>query len=164
MCRGAWGPSISPAATDFFFVDKSAFITEVWMKLQTPVKYPLPLMATVLEQLQWAQDLCSLHNLFCIREGDEWKTVSIRTSGHYEYWVMYYGLVDVPFVFQPLTEYWVSKKKKVLDCTDSYPHLLNRNRCNTSEWFSLKSPPGKSSVINETIVAFLHEILPWFYS
>lgn len=130
------------------------------MQLQVTVKYcyPLPLMATVLEQVQWAQDLCSIHNIICIREGDKWKTVSIRVSGHYEYLLMYYGLVDAPSVFQPETKYY--EFLKMVDYTDSYSHLLDMNRCNTSEWLSLKLLPGKSSIIDEAIVAFIHEILP----
>lgn len=34
------------------------------------------------------------------RAGDEWQTAFSTTSGHYEYNVMAYGLVDIPSFFQ----------------------------------------------------------------
>ncbi len=45
-------------------------------------------------------DLRSLYNLIRIHEGDEWKTAFVTPSGHNEYRVMSYGLVNAPFVFQ----------------------------------------------------------------
>ncbi len=68
-------------------------------------RYPLPLVPAVLEHLRGATiftklDLHSAYNLIRILEGDEWKTAFVTPTGHYEYLVMPYGLVNAPSVFQ----------------------------------------------------------------
>ncbi|KAI2644628.1 Transposon Tf2-6 polyprotein [Labeo rohita] len=68
-------------------------------------RYPFPLIPAALEQLRSAViftklDLCSAYNLIRIRRGDEWKTAFVTPTGHYEYQVMPYGLVNAPSVFQ----------------------------------------------------------------
>ncbi|MGL5200452.1 MAG: reverse transcriptase family protein [Aeromonas veronii] len=68
-------------------------------------RYPLPLVPAALEQLRSARyftklDLRSAYNLIRIREGDEWKTAFSTMTGHYEYRVMPFGLVNSPSVFQ----------------------------------------------------------------
>ncbi|KAL0166731.1 hypothetical protein M9458_038575, partial [Cirrhinus mrigala] len=45
-------------------------------------------------------DLRSTYNLVHIREGDEWKTAFVIPTGHYEYWVIPFGLSISPSVFQ----------------------------------------------------------------
>ncbi len=68
-------------------------------------RYPLPLVPAALENLRGAStfiklDIRSTYNLIGIREGDEWKTAFVTPTGHYEYLVMPYGLVNAPSVFQ----------------------------------------------------------------
>ncbi|KAK3522269.1 hypothetical protein QTP86_000393 [Hemibagrus guttatus] len=68
-------------------------------------RYPLLLVPAALEHLRGATvftklDLRSAYNLIRIREGDEWKTAFVTPTGHYEYLVMPYGLVNAPSVFQ----------------------------------------------------------------
>ncbi|KAK3520974.1 hypothetical protein QTP86_001847 [Hemibagrus guttatus] len=74
-------------------------------KITVKFRYPLPLVPSALEHLRGATvftklDLRSAYNLIRIREGDEWKTAFVTPTGHYEYLVMLYGLVNAPSVFQ----------------------------------------------------------------
>ncbi|KAL0152330.1 hypothetical protein M9458_052053 [Cirrhinus mrigala] len=111
LSQGYIRPSTSPAASSFFFVSKKdgglrPCIDYRVLNHQTiKFRYPLPLVPAALEQLRSAQiftklDLRSAYNLIRIREGDEWKTAFVTPTGHYEYRVMPYGLVNAPSVFQ----------------------------------------------------------------
>ncbi len=109
--QGYIHPSTSPAASSFFFVAKKDGglrpCIDFWSLNSIIVKfrYPLPLVPAALEYLRGATiftklDLRSEYNLIRIREGDEWKTAFVTPTGHYEYLVMPYGLVNAPSVFQ----------------------------------------------------------------
>lgn len=106
-------PSSSPAGAGFFFVKKKdgslrpcidySPLNDITIKN----RYPLPLMSSAFDQLQQAKifsklDLRNAYHLVCIREGDEWKTGFNTPSGHYEYQVMPFGLINAPAVFQAM--------------------------------------------------------------
>ncbi len=104
-------PSTSPAASSFFFVAKKdgglrpCIDYRALNNITVKFRYPLPLIPAALEHLRGATiftklDLRSAYNLIRIREGDEWKTAFVTPTGHYEYLVMPYGLVNAPSVFQ----------------------------------------------------------------
>ncbi len=109
--QGYIHPSTSPAASSFFYVAKKdgglrpCIDYRALNKITVKFRYPLPLVPAALEHLRGATvfsklDLRSVYNLIRIREGDEWKTAFITPTGHYEYLVMPYGLVNAPSVFQ----------------------------------------------------------------
>ncbi len=100
--------STSPAASSFFFVAKKdgglrpCIDYRALNKITVKFRYPLPLVPAALEHLRGATiftklDLRSAYNLIRIREGDEWKTAFVTPTGHYEYLVMPYGLVNAPY-------------------------------------------------------------------
>lgn len=47
-------------------------------------------------------DLCNAYHLVHIREGDGWKMPFNTPVGHYEYYVMLFGLTNAVEVFQAL--------------------------------------------------------------
>ncbi|KAL0159656.1 hypothetical protein M9458_043381, partial [Cirrhinus mrigala] len=116
LAKGFIRPSTSPASAGFFFIKKKdgglrpcidyRGLNEITIKF----RYPLPLVPAALEQLRSAQyftklDLRNAYNLIRIREGDEWKTAFSTTTGHYEYSVMPFGLVNSPSVFKAFVNY-----------------------------------------------------------
>lgn len=79
--RGLW-PYID-------YQDLNAMMVKYW--------YPLPLVPSPSELVRRAKvftnlDLRSACNLICIREWNEWKITFVTNTGHYEYFVMTYGL------------------------------------------------------------------------
>ncbi len=108
--QGYIRPSTSPAASSFFFMAKKdgglrpCIDYRALNKITVKFRYTLPLSPAALEHPHGAtifstMDLRSAYNLIRIREGDEWKTAFITPTGHNEYWVMPYGLVNAPSVF-----------------------------------------------------------------
>ncbi len=111
LAKGFIVPSKSPASAGFFFVKKREGTLQPCIDyrglnyITVKFRYPLPLVPPALEQLSSAKyftnlELRNAYNLIRIREGEEWKTVFSTTSGHYEYWVMPFWLVNSPSVFQ----------------------------------------------------------------
>ncbi len=111
IAKGFICPYTSPASARFFFAKKKdgglrpCIDYRSLNDLTVKFRYPLPLVPAALEQLRTAKyftklDLRNAYNLIRIREGDEWKTAFSTTSGHYEYLVMPFGLVNSPSVFQ----------------------------------------------------------------
>ncbi|KAL0161463.1 hypothetical protein M9458_045188, partial [Cirrhinus mrigala] len=111
LSQGYIRPFTSPAASSFLFISKKdgglrpCIDYRALNRYTIKFRYPLPLVPAALEQLRSARiftklDLRSAYNLVRIREGDEWKTAFVTPTGHYEYLVMSYGLVNAPSVFQ----------------------------------------------------------------
>ncbi len=108
--QGYIRPSTSPATSSFFVAKndgglQSCIDYRALNKLTVKFRYPLPLVPAALEHLRGATvftklEPCSAYNLIWICEGDEWKTAFVIPTGHYEYLVMPYELVNAPSVFQ----------------------------------------------------------------
>ncbi len=112
LAKGFIVPSKSPASARFFFVKKREGTLRPCIDYRglnyITVKFPylLPLVPPALNSfvqpnisLSSTYKRCA-YNLIRIREWDEWKMAFSTTSGHYEYWVMPFGLVNSPSVFQ----------------------------------------------------------------
>jgi len=104
-------PSTSPAGAGFLFVGKKDGSLRPCIdyrglnRITVKNRYPLPLMTTAFELLQGTTiftklDLLNAYYLVRIRTGDEWKTAFNTLTGHYEYKVMPFGLVNAPAIFQ----------------------------------------------------------------
>ena len=68
-------------------------------------KYPIPLMTTLMEQVQESTWFTKLNlkngfHLIRVKAGNEWKTAFKTKYGLYEYTVMPFGLTNAPSVFQ----------------------------------------------------------------
>ena len=104
--------STSPASSLFFVKEGGLRPCIDYRALnQFTVKYSylLPLIATVIESMHKARfftklDLRSAYNLVGIWVGDKWQIAFSTTSGHYEYLVMPYGLMNALSVFQAFVD------------------------------------------------------------
>ena len=105
--------SKSPAGASILFVKKKDGSLRLCVdyrglnKVTVKNRYPLPLIAGLLDQLGEAKiyskiDLRGAYNLVRIKEGDEWKTAFRTMYGHFEYNVMPFGLTNAPAIFQHL--------------------------------------------------------------
>ena len=68
-------------------------------------KTPLPLIGEVIDRLKEAKyfnklDLIWGYNNIQIKEGDKWKAVFLTNKGLFEPQVMYFGLCNLPGIFQ----------------------------------------------------------------
>jgi len=118
-------PSKSSAGGPIFFAkqanDKLHIVVDyrAFNSITIKDKYPLPLITTLMEQVETSQvfsklDLKLGFNLPRIAEGDEWKTVFKTCYGLYEYTVMLFGLTNAPSGFQRHLNNILSEK---IDCS-----------------------------------------------
>ncbi|KAK1804838.1 hypothetical protein P4O66_003677 [Electrophorus voltai] len=93
------------SAKRIYNMDPSSHIVSWHTHRTESTPNPLPFMTLAFEALQQASiftklDLHSAYNLVRIREGDDWKTAFITPSGHYEYLIMPFGLMNAPAILQ----------------------------------------------------------------
>ncbi len=109
--KGYIRESKSPYAAPFFFIKKKdgkLRPVQDYRKLNKQTicdSYPLPLIKTILEQLQGRSlftkfDIHWGYNNIRIKEGDEWKATFKTPSGLFEPRVMFFGLTNSPATFQ----------------------------------------------------------------
>ncbi|XP_015260318.1 PREDICTED: uncharacterized protein LOC107104748 [Cyprinodon variegatus] len=113
LAAGIIRSSSSPLGAGFFFVGKKDGTLRPCIdyrglnQITIKNKYPLPLLASAFEPIQWATvftklDLRNAYHLLRMREGDEWKTAFKTPLGQFEYLVMPFGLTNAPACFQAL--------------------------------------------------------------
>ncbi len=109
--KGYIRESKSPYAAPFFFIKKKdgkLRPVQDYRKLNEQTvrdNYPLPLIKTILEQLQGRSlftkfDIRWGYNNIRIKEGDEWKAAFKTPTGLFEPRVMFFGLTNSPATFQ----------------------------------------------------------------
>jgi len=109
--KGYIQESKSPYATPFFFIKKKdgkLRPIQDYQKLNEQTihdNYPLPLIKTILEQLQGQSlftkfDIRWGYNNIWIKEGDKWKAAFKTPKGLFEPRVMFFGLTNSPATFQ----------------------------------------------------------------
>lgn len=74
-------------------------------KMMIKSGYRLPLIQEIFSRIPKAEwhtnlDICAAYNLIRVVEGDEWKTASMCSQGHFEYLVMAVGRTNSPATFQ----------------------------------------------------------------
>jgi len=105
--------SLSKLSSPCFFVPKKdgskrlVIDFKLVNAITVKVRYPLPLIDSILQQLSKASvftslDLRGAYNLVRVKPGDEWKTAFRTQFGLFESLVMPFGLVNAPAVFQKM--------------------------------------------------------------
>ena len=116
--RGYIRPSISLAGYPILFVLKKDGKLRLYIdyrQLNDQIiknRYLLPLISWLQDQLASIKffirlDLPSAYNYIQIKEGDEWKTIFRTLYRHFEYFVIPFGLTNVPTTFQLLIDYTI---------------------------------------------------------
>jgi Reverse transcriptase (RNA-dependent DNA polymerase) len=106
-------PSKSPMASPVFFIKKKdgslRLVQDYRMLNAMTVKnrYPLPIISELIAQLQGAKYFTKLNvrwgfNNVQITEGDKWKAAFCTNRGLYEPLVMFFGLTNIPEMFQTM--------------------------------------------------------------
>jgi hypothetical protein len=103
--------SISPAEASILFILKKNGSLRLCVnyrdfnKITIKNRHPLPLMGEILNRLSGVAiytklDLKKAYYKIRIKKGDEWKTIFKIRYGHFEYKVIFFGLVNTSAIFQ----------------------------------------------------------------
>jgi Reverse transcriptase (RNA-dependent DNA polymerase) len=111
--KGYICPSKSPYASPFFFIkkkDRKLHLVQDYRKLNALTicnRYPLPLIPELIDRIRGHSLFTKLdiwwdYNNIRIRDGDQWKAAFKTNQGLFEPMVMFFGLTNLPAMFQTM--------------------------------------------------------------
>ena len=121
LANGFIRPSMSPTRAPILFDQKPdrslRFCVDYWDLNNITIKnrYPLPLIGESFDRLGRAKrftqlDLTNAYYWMRIQENDKWKTAFRTCYGHFKYQVMFFGLFNIPTMFQGYINKILAKK------------------------------------------------------
>ena len=145
LSTGRIQPSKSQFTSAFFFVKKKDSklhpVQDYWKLNDIMVKnrYPLPLISELIDKLKNTKYYIKLdiqwgYNNIRMKEGDEWKAAFQTNRGLFEPWVMFFGLCNLPAIFQIMMNHifcdLINKGKVIVYMDDImiFTKTLNKHR------------------------------------